>query len=126
MSNLQILRRDEVLPADLFKPHKSSYDGHTVHLFWIEQGPDVKTFLCQGSMAQPEEWYREGTVDGQPTEALFVKLPTGRTYQGLITNHSVFEIDGDPWMLVKGPLPRGTLESGKYPRLSNADAPAGD
>ena len=119
MSNLQTLRRVEVLPADLSKPHKSSYDGQTVHLFWIEQGADVKTFLCEGRMVQPEEWYRESTADGQSTEALFVKLPGGHTYLGLITNHSVFEINGDPWLLVKGPLPRGTLNAAEYPRLQN-------
>ena len=119
MSNLRILRRDEVLPADLSKQHKSGYDGHAVHLFWIEQGPDVKTFLCEGKMVRPEEWYRGSTVDGQPCEALFVKLPRGHTYLGLITNHSVFEMEGDPWLLIKGPLPVGTLDASKYPKLQN-------
>ena len=116
MSNLQILRRDEVLPAELAKPPKSSYDGHTVHLFWVEQGP-VKTFLCEGSLAAPQGWYRAGVGDDQSAEALYVKLPPGRTYLGLITNHSVFDFHGEPWLLVKGPLPLGTLDASQYPRL---------
>ena len=117
MSNLQILRRDEVLPAELSKPPKASYDGRTVHLFWIEQGPDVKAFLCEGALVAPQECYRASPVNGQEAEALYVKLPGGRAYLGLITGHSVFDFHGEPWLLVKGPLPRGTLDASRYPKL---------
>ena len=118
MSNLQIIRRDQVLAAQLSEKHRSTFDGQIVRLFWIETGPDVTTFLCEGTMSQPQQWYHESaTADGQPVESLLIELPPGHTYLGLTAGLGLLEVNERPWLVAKGPLPRGTLEKNDHPRL---------